>query len=576
MENRLLFSSVFPKAVNGVVHLVEDIKQQNEIHLDLNVIIKSAAGKKEKCKIHCYRLISEGKKIELHNIIFEGSLILRNDSQFYAEDCDFSRGDTGSGGIITQKESCSRIKNSVFHDSDTDGFFSEFSPKLHFENCNFRNIKRSCINSYETADFKVFKCMFKEIKHNEQQTVCCIKANQGDMIVVRDSSFSKCNGSCIKVIGANVLAEGCSFSDADETSINLESTVFRIQKCKFTNLSSSAISVRESRSDTYNNICENTFSYIDGNCILSDDSNVNICENIMLGLKYPSVAVLNKSTAFISKNTIEKCEKSGLCIRNGGPATVRENKISSVAEAGISVSDSQDINIVDNVIENCENASLESYNESVVTAKGNKIIDCGLYVFSAYALGRLNAYNNIINSPRSVLLNISTKGYANIEKNKIRNVSKVYEGKTKGIFTIADNEGVNNITNDENLAKSKGYNFVSFADYQAMKCINCGKNDINGAFVPCGHMLYCEGCCKGMEKDSSCPLCRFPIQRYVLKFYGNRELCGICDTNVPDSFISPCGHIACQTCLSEWFKTSNTCPICRISSCSHKKLLSFE
>jgi peroxin-10 len=38
--------------------------------------------------------------------------------------------------------------------------------------------------------------------------------------------------------------------------------------------------------------------------------------------------------------------------------------------------------------------------------------------------------------------------------------------------------------------------------------------------------------------------------------------CQLCLGNVPDT-VTPCGHLFCWTCLTEWLRTRNQCPICR-------------
>ena len=49
------------------------------------------------------------------------------------------------------------------------------------------------------------------------------------------------------------------------------------------------------------------------------------------------------------------------------------------------------------------------------------------------------------------------------------------------------------------------------------KCIICCVNDINVAFVPCGHMTTCDVCSKQILKQG-CPICRSPIAQ-TLKIF---------------------------------------------------------
>ncbi|KAG9482121.1 hypothetical protein GDO78_011035 [Eleutherodactylus coqui] len=41
------------------------------------------------------------------------------------------------------------------------------------------------------------------------------------------------------------------------------------------------------------------------------------------------------------------------------------------------------------------------------------------------------------------------------------------------------------------------------------------------------------------------------------------ELCKICADNGKNTRIHPCGHLLCDTCLTAWQKSDNTCPFCR-------------
>lgn len=41
------------------------------------------------------------------------------------------------------------------------------------------------------------------------------------------------------------------------------------------------------------------------------------------------------------------------------------------------------------------------------------------------------------------------------------------------------------------------------------------------------------------------------------------ELCKICTDNGKNTRIQPCGHLLCDTCLTAWQKSDNTCPFCR-------------
>jgi len=51
----------------------------------------------------------------------------------------------------------------------------------------------------------------------------------------------------------------------------------------------------------------------------------------------------------------------------------------------------------------------------------------------------------------------------------------------------------------------------------AKKCLICWEHDISMVVVPCGHLCFCEECCKQYQKDT-CPVCRNPITN-IIKTY---------------------------------------------------------
>ena len=48
--------------------------------------------------------------------------------------------------------------------------------------------------------------------------------------------------------------------------------------------------------------------------------------------------------------------------------------------------------------------------------------------------------------------------------------------------------------------------------------------------------------------------------------------CPLCDQANPKPFMAPCGHVACQSCWSQWMTKSSTCPTCR-ASCTRSDLV---
>lgn len=73
---------------------------------------------------------------------------------------------------------------------------------------------------------------------------------------------------------------------------------------------------------------------------------------------------------------------------------------------------------------------------------------------------------------------------------------------------------------------------------------------------------------------NACPLCDLSIRSITKGFeVDDQGKCIICNGKQADCIIKPCGHIcACSSCLENWFKTNDKCPICRNNESSYKKI----
>jgi hypothetical protein len=56
--------------------------------------------------------------------------------------------------------------------------------------------------------------------------------------------------------------------------------------------------------------------------------------------------------------------------------------------------------------------------------------------------------------------------------------------------------------------------------------------------------------------------CRTVYNKQAVEF---RENCPICLETVVKAHKTKCGHIFCESCITEWYNHSNQCPLCRSS-----------
>ena len=68
---------------------------------------------------------------------------------------------------------------------------------------------------------------------------------------------------------------------------------------------------------------------------------------------------------------------------------------------------------------------------------------------------------------------------------------------------------------------------ISEAEYQTRReqesqCVVCMNNPREVAFIPCGHIVYCQACGQHIHgtQPNRCPTCRVPIQN-LLRVYNS-------------------------------------------------------
>lgn len=544
--------------------------------LDQEFKITSPCRIFSKCqsKLKLMRIIVICSNVEFDGLQIEGSIVIRTVDNIKISNCEFTKGSTGSGGSIVLTSSNEvLIENCTIHDSKPCGIFIEtYSNNVVIKNVKTWKIQSQSVYISFVCSAEIIDCEFAD---SDETALCCMNESSLNLVntTIRD----------IKALGINLHTSKIEINKLN--LVNIGQNGINVYQCEqlthihdshFQNTGSSAISVVHQIMPFQ--VEKNVFEDIHGNAvIMTDNSEGFITDNIIKDIEFPAVAVLQKSTAHISGNTITECAKAGICARYAQAVIIENNKIVNVNDTGISISDSTAIEIRDNQIQNCIVAGVESYNESQVSATKNKFDKPGKYAFMCYAGAFLQASENIVNQPSESMALVSTHGSGNFVNNEVIDCPQQYSGETTGVIFMENNGKFPSITNDKERANDKIQYIEQYQDPNFGMCLKCHKKPRSGFLVPCGHKIFCEECGKeAVEKQDSCPLCRFPIQSFTSAYTSTWEdtnLCTICMENEADAVVLPCGHTGlCSNCVSSWLADNNTCPICRKENAFMKKI----
>lgn len=109
-------------------------------------------------------------------------------------------------------------------------------------------------------------------------------------------------------------------------------------------------------------------------------------------------------------------------------------------------------------------------------------------------------------------------------------------------------------------------------------CMLCRENEKDTYVYPCGHLIICSECSDNTQKIKSfkntCIYCNQNIKKIIYLNESNKELtlkndeiikpkCKLCEINVVETIVEPCGHIClCEECSLKIPRDNYLCKEC--------------
>ena len=365
-----------------------------------------------------------------------------------------------------------------------------------------------------------------------------------------------------------------SFQNTDQNALGVyKSTDFVVEKCTFKKICGTAIQICDQSTGVIN---ENRISDIEGNGVYSTgNSKIECKNNKVTDISYPAFALTNQTVGSLFGNEIRNIKFSGICVRGAKHVKIEGTHISLTRESGISISDTEECEVVGNRIEKCDIASIEGYNQSRVTICDNDISDIGKYGFLAYTSGYMKAENNRIEEVGKAIVKLAYKGGGEFINNRVVNCANQCQCETSSPYFFSGNGNLPGVTNIPEKVSDTVRLDEPYVDHNSL-CLKCNKKPRDYYLIECGHKVYCKDCAElALKNHENCPLCRFPIVNVSSGFgASNEDTCIICCEKKSDCIILPCGHMGCcSSCLENWFKNKQCCPICRSEPSFFKKII---
>ncbi|OHT05770.1 hypothetical protein TRFO_26453 [Tritrichomonas foetus] len=525
-------------------------------------IIKSA----NRIKIVCKNFVVYSNTC-LENIEIEGSLICKK-VDIKIKNCVIHSGDKSVGGNVVITESNANMSDTEVYGGDAPGIFIESFSSAILKRCRIHDINHTLVATSFTNLIQIRDCHFWNSPHNGLHTY------KSTSLSIINSKFHNTTFPGISACDTLVEIENTEVYKIEQNGISLDKVEDNsiIKNCYLHDITATAISVNRFSKITME---YNTFKDLGGNAFhIADRSAVRIGHNKIENCSFPAVALLMFCNGDIYDNKINKCSLSGICIRRADHAVLKNNSIDDVQDCGISISDTKYIEVIDNWISNCKTAGIEVYNDSTCSVSHNHFQITGKFAFMAYSGGTIHAANNVI-SDAMCLARLKWKGKGTFRNNKVSGCVTLMEGPTTEDYIFYNNSKFQNITNVQGLEYENLSVEERFIDTHKGLCLRCQKNQRDCFIHPCAHKLYCTECANIIyNSNTTCPLCRFTIDKVVQVYKCENEKCLVCDENNPDSIVLPCGHIAfCSDCLFTWFSTNNSCPYCRTENSFFKKIV---
>lgn len=540
---------------------------------DLELALSEPMHLYSKCnsEIRCRGLVITSNDVKISGVQVFGSITIRGtQSGVEIRDVTIIAGtrSTGGGIVLTEAKGVTLDRLTIKALNQIPGVFAETGSELTMTNSTITKANGFVTLSWRSTGV-ITDCHFSE------STGRGVHVTDESSVTMTNTEVEGTVTPLLQAFVSEVVVTGCKLHDSQQIGI----AVSGCQKAELigntvSNTGSSAIAAM-SRAQLFAE--RNTIFDVDGNGFyICDGSTATVLHNTITNCEFPGCAVVRKCRAQFSFNKISKMKKAGLSVRGDNTVTLDQNEFDDVADCGLSMSEEANCVLTKNTFRNCTVGGVEVYNFSKAVLTENVFENAGNYAFMAFTGGVISATKNKIKKVNIAMAWLTEGGGGTFVANgPISECPEQFAGSTSGSFLMKDNGMFENLTNDkekesEEVPYVEGYRTVPREGI----CRKCGKEPVQVFCVPCSHRVFCSKCGKeALEKEESCPLCRFPINSLTDGF-ADEEVCGICSERKVDCIILPCGHIAyCQECAQKWIVQHNSCPTCRTEGASFKRLL---
>jgi hypothetical protein len=484
--------------------------------------------------------------------------------------------------------------STTFQDAENSGLSADNHSTIIAQGCTFNNIKRFPIVLTGTSTGRISACTFVNLSRPVALGTECT-------VHLTDSTF---DGSSLRAIEAiesrELICDNCEFRNCEYGLLyGDQCDRVHIKNCAIDHCAYSAIFLHQCRAK----IRDCFFAHCDGNGVnCARCSSVRIKNCHIFDTAYPPICLCDSTSASVKTTVAVRSAMSGIVVRTGSTARLRNCDILASSQFGICVSDLSTLTMRNCFIGGSAIGAMSCYNHSTVNARLCHLVGPTAVGVDVFTGGYVEMKKTTIAGMTDVPLWIHLAGAGYFEKMvfvpgpidpslttaaivaDLAARPRVFPG--RDAVVRAETRRAVRISFDSLRHVMSLHRGVARAepgrDATHPVCKVCASDASEWVFSPCAHAIYCRACWEALEvKPTACELCFLPIDTVVRPRDCSRQEtgvgeCGICYAAPADSLVMPCGHAICLECGTEWLKEHSTCPFCRSQNASVKKTVSYQ